>query len=930
MDYSDFTMSVGPLRSESRKSKIRKSFVDDLSLTIGPDELSGLIDTSATAMTSVWGTSPIQGLHKEFQRICTTFSSTFTIFDAVQSFIEECDTVIEMSCKNGSLCDKQGNDLSWLVNEKNTWRLIYALYRDRAFFEEDFDAGVPEGDPHPQSEKEIMENFYRMNRSVREAQLVIDWLERNAQDEWKLLQREEIAFYTDKTVAWENTLFQLQNSRIPYGSTRQIVKSLDPDAPTREGRPLHDLDAEDEKRLLRQVFAEIRKGNIDKAQEICIHCGQAWRAATLDGWRLFHDPNYAYKDTTSKLPVEGNPHRPIWKMCAWKMCEDSRAPPEDKAVMGALCGHLPSILPYCTSWEDLLWAHTKVSVDVAVEQNIRDNSLKDFPPMPPHYWNYERKIEDILREIGSSEEGRTPIRVIQELLIVGQSSELLSRCAVWVEGMCQPQFLRFLAHVVLVLRMAGYSEPDHLGDDIIKAYIKSMFEDPDPDLIAFYCTKLSADDQVELYSEYLETVSEPHERQNCLRAAEKFDLKVSKITERVVHKIRNQESQNIEGTRGELVPEISEDDAKKISALEWMMFYSHQRAEAMWETNAIVRNFIAHKKLTAARLALLKVPPESPEVVLLHYNCTMDEDEAVRTSKLPPKANSAIKEYLCLKAYVDAHESFSMWFHQFHNTKPSPPTKPPNSKDFTENIAYEHRLKRHHDDLERWRSTMIHQTQRLQKQFNNIIVFPDGWLVDRLVDEEPRKSHLERLRSLCIPEICMLLINVLSSMELYTEIMNLMGLLMDESSAYYKVFSRQQLRDLTCKVKETSLILLKNEGNPFGEREEHDSVDDQFSMAYTEEDEESNQYWPERENFTLKSVRLGSQAWHVDLSELLPYNATPTQKGSDDEEDFEEDYAISRPKSIEDDLVENRDAFVRIDPEMVATYVELQSKNRNF
>lgn len=28
-----------------------------------------------------------------------------------------------------------------------------------------------------------------------------------------------------------------------------------------------------------------------KAQRLCKRCGQAWRAATLEGWKLYHDPN---------------------------------------------------------------------------------------------------------------------------------------------------------------------------------------------------------------------------------------------------------------------------------------------------------------------------------------------------------------------------------------------------------------------------------------------------------------------------------------------------------------------------------------------------------------------------------------------------------------------------------------------------------------
>jgi len=36
--------------------------------------------------------------------------------------------------------------------------------------------------------------------------------------------------------------FQNYSRSIPYGSSRPIVTKLDPDAPLREGNPLHDID----------------------------------------------------------------------------------------------------------------------------------------------------------------------------------------------------------------------------------------------------------------------------------------------------------------------------------------------------------------------------------------------------------------------------------------------------------------------------------------------------------------------------------------------------------------------------------------------------------------------------------------------------------------------------------------------------------------
>ena len=59
-----------------------------------------------------------------------------------------------------------------------------------------------------------------------------------------------------------------------------------------------------------------------KAQKLCKRCGQSWRAATLEGWRLYHDANYGAAIGEDAVPVEGNPHRDIWKAACWRMAEE--------------------------------------------------------------------------------------------------------------------------------------------------------------------------------------------------------------------------------------------------------------------------------------------------------------------------------------------------------------------------------------------------------------------------------------------------------------------------------------------------------------------------------------------------------------------------------------------------------------------------------
>lgn len=53
-------------------------------------------------------------------------------------------------------------DRLWLENEKNTWKLFYALYKNRLhYFSE-------KGDLYPENDLDIMKNFFESDNSIRE------------------------------------------------------------------------------------------------------------------------------------------------------------------------------------------------------------------------------------------------------------------------------------------------------------------------------------------------------------------------------------------------------------------------------------------------------------------------------------------------------------------------------------------------------------------------------------------------------------------------------------------------------------------------------------------------------------------------------------------------------------------------------------------
>ena len=99
----------------------------------------------------------------------------------------------------------------------------------------------------------------------------------------------------------------------------------------------------DEQEFAKLLYIYVRAGMLEAAQEICEQSGQPWRAATLDGWKLFHDPNLAtnVSNAASEIhPTEGNLNRALWKRVALRMTQDTNVQRYERAAYSALCGNI--------------------------------------------------------------------------------------------------------------------------------------------------------------------------------------------------------------------------------------------------------------------------------------------------------------------------------------------------------------------------------------------------------------------------------------------------------------------------------------------------------------------------------------------------------------------------------------------------------------
>ncbi|XP_068132812.1 nuclear pore complex protein Nup107 isoform X2 [Hyperolius riggenbachi] len=814
LDDSAYTASFSPQRTGMQTTFDSPSFTEDITLSVMMKEE----DPGETATMSLY-----QEFLNSFLKLPS--SSVFELIDEYESMC--CDQVnllkkIVSRVTPGQQKFSKTASVLWLLRQEMvTWRLIGLLYRDRIHSatedENMFDIAAPNA-----SEKIIIDKLFERDSLVRQSQLVVDWLESIAKDDVEDFS-ENIEYYA-KAVYWENTLSTLKKRSLSaLGSSRALVSELDPDAPIRQKLPLDDLDREDDIRLLKYLFTLIRAGKTNEAQRLCKRCGQAWRAATLEGWKLYHDPNITGGGELQ--PVEGNPHRCVWKTCCWRMAEDEQFSRYERAIYATLSGNLRQLLPVCETWEDTVWAYFRVMVDSLVEQEIRASffSSSEEEELPREYLEANWTLDKVFEELQATdkkrvlEENKEHYHIIQKFVILGDVDGLMDEFSEWLskgKSLLLCHLLRFMTHLILFFRTLGQQTKEEVSVEVLKTYIQRLIADKHVKLIAFYVSHLPQELAISQYAAFLENVTEPEQRHQCLELAKEAGLDVATITKRVVENTRKKDGG--EFAHHDLAPAMdsatSEEDRAKIDVIDWLVFDPSQRAEALKQSNAIMRKFLASKKHEAAKEIFAKIPSDSIAEVYSQW------EEQGMDGILPAEDDNAIREHLCIRAYLEAHEVFNEWFKHMS----SPPQKPTlvETASFTEKVAYEHKEKKYEADYGTWKDQLDTLTEEVKEKIYNVLLFVDGgWMVDvrdDAEDDSERKSQMNLLRSLCLPMMTFLLHTVLHNTKHYQECVRLADVIAAENHQLYKVFSKSELKKLLQKVRESSLMLLDMQLDPLG------------------------------------------------------------------------------------------------------------------
>ncbi|XP_034828940.1 nuclear pore complex protein Nup107 [Maniola hyperantus] len=716
----------------------------------------------------------------------------------------------------------------WLAEEANTWKLLYCLYNDSINeHPESLDSIV--GEP-TLSQQILVDALFQSDSELRLLQLLVDWLESTAAYQEETTKTSAPVISND--IHWGNTLHQLLmgSSLFNKEKNKAMITCMDPDAPKRQNKTIHTDDKKDDNDLCKRIFTEVRCGKFNEAISLCISAGQAWRGAVLQGWKLLHYE----QDENGTLQVSGNSSRDLWKWCSLNIANDVSENIYYRATVGILCGHLQSTLPACQgNWEDLLWAHLRVQIEARVDKFLREHhATAEANTTPPDVLELlqtelqleELSLQQVFNAVKSLMEGKreSNYQICQRHVMLGHIRAIMEDSLQWIES-AEEKFIRFLAHLVLVLRQMGKDPQHDVGDRVLEKYVTLLIDGltegacENPELIAFYTSTVPVQRQITLYAEFMSHIQKSEHREDVVSAGMKAGVNVAASARVAIKKAITDIQQgygNIDVSFTQTTA-VEKDKAlvdKVILSLEWLGFIENQLEEALWLSNAMIRTFIFIGNTDAALLCVSRL-----------HKMFVDYINKV------PSNSSELREHLCLRSYLEGIEAFATWYRHFISGQPKDVEPLAPDASFSDKVYHEQRSAQVEQQKARWKNTILHQSRHTKNLLYNTLLFPGGWLQDETdstssnnfteEEKEERAKQLDTLRRLCIPEVTILILKILQSnddIDNHKEAVKISNLIAGENRGLYKVFTKNKLLEVLDRIKESSLLLLEKGKDIFG------------------------------------------------------------------------------------------------------------------
>ena len=182
---------------------------------------------------------------------------------------------------------------------------------------------------------------------------------------------------------------------------------------------------------------------------------------------------------------------------------------------------------------------------------------------------------------------------------------------------------------------------------------------------------------------------------------------------------------------------------------------------------------------------------------------------------------SDLREFDCLRIYVRAMEEYNDWFEFYHQGKPKEDQLLLESLDgssYTAKVASDERARLHKEAVERWQGSLLLLSKDVVAALEALLRYPGGWCsVSESASGSPlRMRELDYLRRTCVVEATLLLHSVLHDTRQYEKAVQLADVLASEDADLYHLFSKEDMKEVLKKIRDSSLALVEQKKDAWG------------------------------------------------------------------------------------------------------------------
>uniref|UniRef100_A0A8R1TRM4 Nuclear pore complex protein n=1 Tax=Onchocerca volvulus TaxID=6282 RepID=A0A8R1TRM4_ONCVO len=719
-----------------------------------------------------------QALFEDFQAKCMDSENVNKSSDLVALFFEICSDGIAAFQKISMRPEKTTaliSVLEQLLNEQKAYLLLLNLAKMNRMLD----------NLKNLEKRSVLADLLTNDVEFRRLLVLLEWCEENAYNEPEANAElsNECAYLEKNCMLRAETL----HARI----RGENLCDLDLDGAL-HGR-LHNKDEELESRVFSAVYTLVRCGRIDEASSLLEKSGLCSLVPLLQLRKMSRNAALTpiSTDETSYYLARS---RAFFKRTIDKIVTKGTSLSQVEACLWSIvAGHLEPALSLSSRTEDRLWCYLNAAVESRLDAAITTTHNGDFNiGIGREVENDDLRINSIFDEIAALD--RSPYYTIYRHIVNDDSLSLIASMDMWLEQHEDdlerfPHIIRFMAHLVLLLRFTGQPVQEESANSIIRSYVRLLISLKLYPIVPYYANKLPLEMAEEMVVDFMCQLEDENVRKDVLAAAYAAKMDGVRLCKQIFNGVIAQYP---------VVEEESEKDDMLINAWNWLTYSGIDTYyDALLGMNEIMREFFYVDKLDKAK-KLLQQSRKLTDKILESFSHVIDTDD-----RIEPKLSRAITEYKAYECYLNALMKFNEWFKQSQRSVPSIPENSAGDAgtlmDIQQRITLEVIHQRANEQMQRYENASKQTTIAAMEALDLVLRFPHGWLtlkrveMETLNEEEVRK--LTEIRSRYITAVVIMLVTVFEKSGINGSA-QLVELLADEDYMLAEVIPKEQLRIL--------------------------------------------------------------------------------------------------------------------------------------